>query len=177
MDESGRVKEQFLKKHQKHVISLAQGIGIDIGELFSTNAIFARSSSFAKLADESGYTVREWWQACWPVHQYMLDKVRPKLIITLGKGYSNSAFSLLHQVAGGPPIMQIGETNVHGGRTFSAPLPTRRRNQAWRYRGLPPFEEHNLPVQVVGVPHPSRYASGERLKHELREIIMKLNRD
>lgn len=156
VDESGAVFPDALRLHQRVVVDLAELVGTTPPMLPSANAIFGRSTEIAKLKDETGHSLTEWSAACWPVHQRLLAVVRPRVIVTLGKGDSNSAFALLNATCGCPPSRTFSDEGVHGGKAFEA-------------RGLDLGGEDRLDATVIGIPHPSWYAPGPVLREMIRE--------
>lgn len=86
--------EACLKRHQKNVLALMQGLGSRPHDCFATNAIFVESRKAHELED-----LERRWATCWPLHQEMLAIVRPKLILSLGIGEAYSAFALLRRKA------------------------------------------------------------------------------
>lgn len=145
----GRLADEDLVKHQKNVIRLSHLLGYDApGEIPSANAIFARSRSLDTLTMESGFSTWDWWKACWPIHQQLLNVVRPKVIIAFGYGKRTSAFGFLAREVGVNAPSPIDETNPREGRTICARIPLRNSS---------------LSVRVIGVPHPSWFAPGPKL--------------
>lgn len=147
-DDSGKVLEAFLTRHQRNVLVTLKALGVEPGSIVATNAIFARSTGEETLAGPW-----DWWAKCWPIHQLFLREVKPDWIITLGSGLGTSAFAFLvdeTKRAGGkrPDIHAIGSGKT-GGRWFSAQLPD--------------GEGGALDVRVLGLPHPSYYAPGAEL--------------
>lgn len=150
----GRVLASAMEKHQRNVIRIAEALGRVPETLFSANAIFGRSTSLATLETQTGDSLATWWEACWRVHARFLAIVRPRVVISLGKGLRGSAFSLLRGQLGGAAIREIGESGPRGGREFLTEL------------ALPDGDV--LPLRVIGVPHPSWYEIGPRLAEELQ---------
>ena len=156
LDENGRVKDPFLSRHQRNVLRAYDAIGATPGEVVTTNAIFARSSSEATLHAATGLTAWQWWETCWPVHQRMIAEVRPEFIVTLGKGLGTSAFGFLMNKMDVKrnAIRALGDNRALDGRTFSGTLP------------LVGGEE--FATRVLGLPHPSYYCVGDRLREAIR---------
>jgi hypothetical protein len=151
-----KVKAEFLVKHQRNAIAIATALGLDITDIFSANAIFARSTRLATLKEQTGHDLEEWWAACWKVHQQFLAIVRPKVIISLGYGTNSSAFGLLWREAKQPEYRRIGEHSRRGGWTFDAEFP------------LP--NGSKLSTAIIGVPHPSYMMVGPELAAELSRL-------
>lgn len=73
--------------HQKNVQALAQLLGVDIQDMFSTELIFLRS----RRADGVDYAALS--KKCWPVHQWMLGVVKPSIIVSNGNAHGKSAYA------------------------------------------------------------------------------------
>lgn len=153
----GKVRPEYRVKHQTFIERVAEAIDIPLLEIPACNAVFARSESVSRFVEQTGYRFSDWWRACWPVHQHLLSIVRPRVIITLGCGEATSPFGLLRTEAGAVSPRQVGEVGKRGGRIFDGKLPI----------GI----GVELPVSVVGIPHPSWYECGPLLKHQLWELV------
>jgi hypothetical protein len=154
----GRVDPRHLSRHQKHVGTLISALGTRPEEVFATNAIFARSKDEASLkAQADGMNSWKWWRASWPIHQRFLREVRPRWIITLGKGYGTSPFSFLMDVANVKRnlVRTFGDDSKRDGRWFMAELPL-------------DDDGATLTVRVLGMPHPSYYEISPELAETLR---------
>jgi hypothetical protein len=137
------------------MIKLAEMLGhATPATLPSANAIFGRSESLATLKRQSGFDAGTWWRACWPVHQALLNVVRPAAIITLGYGLNTSAFGFLHQLASPAEIEKAGVSR-RDGKTFTCRLD---------------LQTSTLETRIIGVPHPSYYAPGQVLEDRLRTL-------
>ncbi len=158
LDQDGRVKEAHLARHQRHVGKLISALGAKPEEIFATNAIFARSKDEETIKSVvGGMGSWDWWEACWKVHQQFLSEVRPRWIITLGKGFGTTAFAfLMHkgEVKRGQ-VRAFGDDSETDGRWFTAKLPL-------------DADGANLKVRVLGMPHPSYYAISDGLAETLR---------
>lgn len=158
LDQDGRVRSEYLARHQRHVGKLISALGPEPEEIFATNAIFARSKDEATLkAQADEMRTWDWWRACWPIHQQFLREVRPRWIITLGKGYGTSAFAFLMDEAKvkRSQVRSFDDDSETDGRWFVADLP---------------LDDHGttLKVRVLGMPHPSYYAISSELADALR---------
>lgn len=154
----GRVRPEARVRHQRNMIALAEVLGhATPATLPSANAIFGRSTRVATLNDQTGSDAWTWWQRCWPVHQALLAVVRPAAIITLGYGMNTSVFGFLWRLAGQPTIERVGEENRRGGKAFTCSLD---------------LGVSTLETRVIGVPHPSYYAPGDRLAGYLRALAV-----
>lgn len=149
----GKVKPQFLVKHQRNAIAIADALSLNITDIFSANAVFARSTSKATLQAQTGYSLEKWWDVCWQVHRHFLAEIRPRLIISLGYGTGSSAFGLLWQQLGKPTWRRFGDNGRRGG---------------WEFEALVPLDDGaSIKPRVVGVPHPSYMAIGPELQQAL----------
>ena len=149
---SGKVLPEFLVKHQRNMVAVSAALGERPCDIFSANAVFGRSTSRATLLDQTGLSLEQWWEHCWPVHQEFLAIVQPRVVLTLGYGMNSSAFGLLNSKASGPPSKRIGDDNRRGGWTFPARLPLRTGE---------------LVTIVIGIPHPSYMRIGPKLSEAL----------
>ena len=125
--------------HQKRVCDLVSLLGVDISTVFSANAIFVRSKGRASLGDSSSL-----WEKCWPVHQFFLGVVRPRIVLCLGNGRSLSAFGLVRSKCVGKISNESSDQ-----RSF--------RDGKWFDGSLPLNNGSMRSVHVVGAPHPSRF--------------------
>ena len=66
---------------QPRIRHLANHLGIDLRFTPSSNVVFVRSATEAKLASEKEGLL----DACWPVHQAVIDTLGTRAIICLGK--------------------------------------------------------------------------------------------
>lgn len=153
----GRTLPSALVRHQRNMIALAGALLGTPATLFSANAIFARSTSKRMLEAQTGLGLRDWWNACWPVHQAFLAIVRPRLVVTLGYGETSSAFGLLRAAAGYPPFRRFGDEGRRGGWAFDGTLAL--------------GDADHLQATIVGVPHPSYHAPGPVLSEMLTELV------
>lgn len=71
----------------------------DLTTVFATNAIFARSESMQSLASETGFSLVQAFDVCWPLHEYFLGIVRPRVIMCLGSQEQGSAYWLFKRKA------------------------------------------------------------------------------
>lgn len=154
--DNGMIRPSARVNHQRNLQLIAEALGTPLIELISCNAIFAKSENLAKLKAQTGFSLTEWWRRCWPVHQFLLQKIRPRAIITLGYGERTSALGLLRREAGYMPVRKFGDDDVNGGRIFDGRLPV--------------GDGVILQVSIVGVPHPSWYKPGPILQHQLWEV-------
>lgn len=141
--------------HQRAVTRLITAISPEIGvrSIFATNAIFAASRSAKSFREEIGESLAEAFKKCWPIHQYFLSVVRPKVIICLGYGESDSAYSLVRTLA-----MSDGtiERRHKGYKCFIGNLDT---------------ENGTLRPIVLGIFHPSYGYRLAEQEENLRNIV------
>jgi hypothetical protein len=126
--------------HQMRVKKLCEMFGYSSADVFAANAIFVRT------CDSRGLDA-SLWQKCWPIHQWFLSIVKPKVVVCLGNGEALSPFSLLWQACERPTITNIG-ASFRDGRWFRAKIRA----------------DSGVDTEVVGVPHPSRYPISSRLE-------------
>ncbi len=140
-------------RHQRAVRTIVDCMipGIDIRSVFATNAIFLASKEAKAFRDKTGYSLKVAREKCWEVHRYLLARVLPKVILCLGYGEYDSAFSLLK-----------GESKP------ALPTQTHRRDFKW-FEGEFSVDGTVLCPLVVGVFHPSY---GDRIKD--KEILRAL---
>jgi hypothetical protein len=138
--------------HQRTVAKLISAIspGKDIRSIFATNAIFAASKSAQSFREETGISLTDAFKKCWPIHQYFLSVVRPKIIICLGYGETDSAYSLMRSLT-------MPDSSVE------------RRHRGYKcFLGNIVTENITLHSMVLGVFHPSY---GYRLTKQDEEIL------
>ncbi len=150
-----RVLAAHLKPHQQRVQQIYGALGVSPGEVVATNAVFARSSGEDTLHGVGNLGAWGWWERCWPVHQRMLEEVRPEWIVTLGKGFGTSAFGFLMHKAGvgRRDVQPLGNDGYDDGRMFVGRLALKGRT---------------LSVRVLGLPHPSYYGINDTLRTAIR---------
>jgi hypothetical protein len=136
--------------HQRNVIHLVSGIGQDIRNIFSANAIFVRSRN-AKLLPSDAYELAS---LCWPVHEYFLSKVRPEFILCLGNGDGVSSFSLLRRLLNvdSDSVRFVRGKSFKDGKYFRADI---------NFKSNP--GSPGIKCLVVGIPHPSWHRPSDYL--------------
>jgi hypothetical protein len=115
---------------QRRVVWLLESLGLKPRDVAASNLIFVRSP------DVRGSRFREYSELCWPVHERILDVVKPRLVLVYGNSHP-SPFEFLLNVFGAD-VEQPECPSGHGTwmcRSFQVP---------GRFR-------------VVGLPHLSRY--------------------
>ena len=127
--ERGDRKPPGQSKLQRRVQWLSEMLGVDLRDVCAANLIFARStgaesSDYARLAP-----------VCWPVHELILDIVRPKLVVAYGNS-AVSPYAYLLQRFGASREVEFPSGHV----TWTC--------RAFGVGGM----------RVAGLPHLSRYA-------------------
>ncbi len=157
-----RLKAGARVKHQNNVVKLCKALHPRLDEIVATEKTFSCNAIFASSAKTGSVNEMDWWPKCWLVHQRFLSIVRPKWIITLGRGWQKSAFALLLK-EGGKTHKDVKYTDKMDGRThgryFEADLP------------LGGATSERLPVNVLGIPHPSYYAISDGLKEFIKHTV------
>lgn len=131
--------------HQKAVQQMIHRArpGLDPRNVFATNAVFVKSDSAATFRKETGFTMFQAFESCWPVHQLFLSIVQPRVILSLGYAEGTSAFSLF-----GRKAARVGDS-----RSFSVPG---RKFASFKWRNMTfDIGEQQFNCLVVGVRHPS----------------------
>lgn len=120
---------------QKRVQWLLEAIGLKTRDVCASNLIFVQS----RKAEHVDYAAMA--KACWPVHEAIIEIVRPRLILAYGNS-EVSPYRYLHNIVGGiEDNISILPDAMHGN---------------WRVRGF----ATNIAGQqtyVAGLPHLSRY--------------------
>lgn len=146
LDVSWQGREAGESLLQRRVRALADMLGVELRDVCASNLIFMRS----KDANDCGYP--DLADACWPVHQAILDIVRPRLVVCFGNS-GRSPYAFLRREFGDPE-----ETTFPSG------------HGEWQCRI---FRSSSGPT-VAGLPHLSYYAIdrhpevGRRLRRLLR---------
>jgi len=131
-------------------------------QVFSANALFFRS---VKGSSDIG-NVAELWKRCWPVHQYFLSVVRPRVILCLGNG-DVSSFSLVRaKCISTPAVGWCGVESSRDGKWFRGELPVPEKAS----EPTLPEKAGELRCVVVGAPHPSWFPVTDRFKAFLRDL-------
>ena len=122
---------------QRQLRMLMQELGEDLRHVCALNLIFTRSP------DQYGADYPERGHLCWPVHQMILNIVRPNVIIAFGNGnISPYAFlALKHQETWGEEPDETKFAAQHG---------------PWQCRSFQTWIESRH-ILVIGLPHLSRY--------------------
>lgn len=132
-DNSLRSYEAGQAPLQKRVAFLTDALGCPITSVCATNLIFMQSRSARDLDFVNAA------QLCWPVHELMLDMVRPRVILAFG----NSAISPYGYLRGRFAIQSDESiTSGHG---------------SWRCRSFR-VKVGSIDTRVIGLPHLSRYS-------------------
>lgn len=116
---------------QKRVTWLLGEIGVDPRTVCASNLIFLRS----RAASDVSYSLAE---ACWPVHQSILEIVKPRLIIAFGNSDRSPYGYLREMLAGKEDKICSGHGN-------------------WKAKGFA-AKINGRNVYIAGIPHLSRYS-------------------
>lgn len=116
---------------QKRVIWLFESLSLNPKEVCASNLIFLQS----RKADDISFTLAK---KCWPVHEAIIDIVKPKIIITFGNSQTSPYGYLL---------------SLLGGKEESAPS----GHGTWKIKGFA-SNINNHPIYIAGLPHLSRYS-------------------
>lgn len=81
------------QKLQKRVQALFQNIGYDLTEVCTSNLIFFTSKDLLELKKKMNLSFNKIADICWPIHEEIISVIKPKIIISLGTGSSDSTFS------------------------------------------------------------------------------------
>lgn len=140
---------------QRHLFMLMQELGEDLRQVCAANLIFSRSP------DQYGADYPDRGHICWPVHQMILNVVRPSVIIAFGNGgISPYAFlALKHQETLGMWPEEATHPAQYG---------------TWQCKAFQTRIE-DMDILVLGLPHLSRYTIEGRpevvnwIKEKIRE--------
>lgn len=97
---------------QPRIRHLANYLGIDLRLTPSSNVVFVRSATEAKLESEKERLL----DACWPVHQAVIDKLGTRAIICLGK---TAGRWVRERLGAHDETHAFQETNARGWRSAS----------------------------------------------------------
>jgi hypothetical protein len=134
--------------HQSTVLRLLRSFGgesLGPTRVLSTNAIFIASRLSDTFKKEHQVSLLTAWNKCWRVHRFMLNIVRPRIIICFGYGESGSPYDCMARVS------EVRSRQIERGARFK-----------WFDAR---FAEIGLSSRVIGVFHPSW---GYRIKDEAR---------
>lgn len=113
-------------------------------EFFATNAVFARSVDASRLSNPW-----KWWDLCWPIHQFFLSIVRPKVIICLGNSDSISAFRFMRS--------KLEPVDAQSYSYLDDAASEKFRAGKWTRGSLSLSDGSQIETTVLGVAHPSRF--------------------
>lgn len=129
---------------QKRVRALLKGVGLETEDVCASNLIFIRSRDDGKLSQPA-----ELANKCWPVHEFILSKVRPKAILTIGRKAFDSV------------LARGAATAAH------EQFPAGERD-GWCRAGLVRLADRD--VNLVSIPH-----LGQRIAYDLTQHAKALN--
>jgi hypothetical protein len=144
------------KRHQINIIEMFKDLEIDIKKTFSTNLSFIRSG------DTEAYkrNLNEDYKIFWPIHEYCLSIVKPKIILSNGSQAKDFISKKLINKTDNEEF--IFEDKYRG-----------RRMKCYSVSGLLPIPDDVLNVKLLSIFHLSKweysqYRSGIRwLKNRL----------
>jgi hypothetical protein len=119
--------------------------GIELARLFATNAIFARSARAGSFSRENQMSLARGFEACWPLHEFFLSIVRPRVILCLGYQDDGSPFSLFKRKAERGSVGCI-DAFTPAGRRYASFKSARMTFDVFHQK---------LHCLVVGIRHPS----------------------
>ena len=119
---------------QKRVCWLLKQLNMDVRKVCASNLIFSRS------VDAKSINFKDMANLCWPVHEFILHIVRPKIILTFGNRKKKSPFFFLQEKLG------VDDDKI-------VP-PHSSGHDEWKCKAF--YTPTN--ICVVGLPHLSRYA-------------------
>lgn len=105
---------------QQRVRYLLDRLGLDPGEVPTSNVIYVRSRRVAHVAREQA---EQWAEACWPFHAQMIERLGVKVVVCLG---GDAAWFVRSKMNAHIETERFVETNRRGwiSRTFAGPGPT-----------------------------------------------------
>lgn len=116
---------------QKRIQWVLESLGLNTRDVCASNLIFLQSREASDICFSLA-------KKCWPVHEAILNIIKPKLIITFGNS-EVSPYGYLHTMLGGDEAyFQSGHGN-------------------WSLKGFS-CEINGRSVYVAGLPHLSRYS-------------------
>lgn len=118
----------------------------DARRVACSNILFAKSPQ----ADKTEHFDHNWFDICWDVHRSLLAIVQPRFILCLGNGERQSAYSEVRRRAGWIP----SPNDNHLAKDGPDVVKTFITSSTKLFEG-----DKSYPVRVIGVRHPSRFAS------------------
>ncbi len=155
-NDDGTIKHrdiERLTRYQRGLRDFTALMGYQPDQVFMTNLIFFQSHA------EKGVNYKRDSDICWPIHEKMLNIVKPKIIVAVGNANAGSAYTKLlqqkrHVIE--PSSKVVKEAN-HG---------------KFRLKGFL-FSEGGQDVAVLGLPHFSYYnvkPNEELLKQYINDL-------
>jgi len=119
-DPGGRRHATGQAPMQQRVRYLLDRLGLDPGEVPTSNVIYARSRRVAHMASEQA---EEWAEACWPFHARMIERLGVKVVVCFG---GEAAWFVRSKMNAHTETCRFVETNRRGwtSRTFTGLGPT-----------------------------------------------------
>lgn len=150
-------------KHQKAVLDIIEIIKpkCNPSTIFATNAVFVCSKSADNFSKEHNLSLSDAFEICWPIHQFFLSIVRPKIIICLGLSEYNSSYSLFKKKGNVSKFIDPLKLN---GRKF----PSIKCDNACFI-----IDNLELKTKILGIRHPSYVcdASVPEFKNIIQSIL------
>jgi hypothetical protein len=130
-------------KHQRNVQHIMKQLELAPQTTFATNLMFVESRNISEIKKESRSGLLN---CCWQVHKKLLAIIRPKYIVCLGNGETDSSFSSFRERAFGIKGEKLSVEKI--GRYFAFKSFVGKFDLG---EGVP------LQATVIGVLHPSRW--------------------
>lgn len=134
-DSKSSVAQRAKRPLQRNLIWLFEMLDIPLESVCASNLVFKRSQNGA------GIPYLKEADACWPMHEAMLEIIQPKTLLVFGNS-GVSPFDYLHRKMKPAPADWCTQPSGHGNwkcKAFSGTLQGR-------------------PTLVIGLPHLSRYS-------------------
>jgi hypothetical protein len=135
---------------QKRVQGIMSELGLRAEMTFATNLIFVESQDTKEIKADPFFET--YLESCWRVHRKMLAEIRPKFVVCLGNGKTDSAFSFLLKKAS-----RIEDYREE----FTAGNDAKYRK---RFVGSLQDIATDFRPTLIGVRHPARPMSAEGLR-------------
>jgi hypothetical protein len=145
------------KRLQQTIKAVLRLVSPNPMEVCASNLIFVRSSAQNELP-ENFWKLAE---VCWPVHEFILSVVQPRVVITFGNGEAESPYAFLrHKLR---PVAELQPVLVGHGKAACKAFTARSQGRELRVLGIPHPSRHSLRVDSGDEP--------ESLKPTLRNWL------
>lgn len=118
---------------QRRVNALLKAIGLNTADVCASNLIFQQSKNIREISPDKA-------NACWKVHEAIIEIIQPRLIIAIGNGYP-SAYSYLRDRLKPSENTEDTDYAQHGN---------------WKRKGFQTLI-HGRNTYIAGIPHLSYY--------------------